>query len=229
MRIITVSRRTALFFTLCVALPVLWSCQRKTMLPESRLTDSSPGKVAVLPVQNMNAVLGENVGFRCPFSGRSFVTGKVTEGAEAFLTGRMYDMLRIRKSLEVVPPGQALGARSVLLSNQATIPGESEMARKTGEATGSDAVLVGRVYRFDERSGTGYAVKSPASVAFNFVLIDTKSGRLLWEGYFDESQRPLSENLFKIGLFFKRKMRWLTAEELAVDGLEDVLKSFPAQ
>jgi len=50
---------------------------------------------------------------------------------------------------------------------------------------------------------------------------------MVWEGKFDETQRPLTENLFKIGSFFRRKASWLTAAELASVGMDEMLRKFP--
>ena len=44
---------------------------------------------------------------------------------------------------------------------------------------------------------------------------------------FNETQKPLSDNLLKIGYFFRRKAHWLTAEELAGVGMEETLKKLP--
>jgi hypothetical protein len=49
---------------------------------------------------------------------------------------------------------------------------------------------------------------------------------MVWTGKFDETQRPLSENLFKIGSFVRRKASWLTAEELSSVGMDEMLKRF---
>jgi hypothetical protein len=43
----------------------------------------------------------------------------------------------------------------------------------------------------------------------------------------DETQRPLSENFFKIGSFFRRKAHWLTAEELTSVGMDEALRRLP--
>jgi hypothetical protein len=70
-------------------------------------------------------------------------------------------------------------------------------------------------------------VVSPASVAFDLHLIDVDSGEIIWTGNFDQTQRPLSENILELGSFFKRGASWVTAEELAKGGLEDILRRFP--
>jgi hypothetical protein len=47
----------------------------------------------------------------------------------------------------------------------------------------------------------------------------------LWIGHFDETQRSLSENLFNIGEFLKRKGAWVTVNKMAVSALEDMLQT----
>jgi hypothetical protein len=54
-----------------------------------------------------------------------------------------------------------------------------------------------------------------------------KDEKMVWIGKFDETQRPLSENLFKIGSFVRRKASWLTAEELSSVGMDEMLKRIP--
>ncbi len=115
----------------------------------------------------------------------------------------------------------------MLLSPDRGQPSELELVLETGRQLSADAVLMGRVYRFRERLGSAYSADSPASVSFDVLLISMEDGRVLWHGRFEETQQPLSENLFTINSFFKRKARWLTAEELADDGLREVLTTFP--
>ena len=98
---------------------------------------------------------------------------------------------------------------------------------EAGRFANADLVLAGYLYRFKQRVGTGYAVESPASVAFSIHLINISDGRILWSGYFDETQHSLSDNLLEIGSFFKRGAKWITSEEMAVSGLEELLKTFP--
>ena len=98
-----------------------------------------------------------------------------------------------------------------------------------GQELGAEAVVVGKIHRFIDRDGTAYSVKSPASVAFDVFLIRVEDSRVIWSGRFDESQRSLTENLFDISAFMKRGGRWVTAEEMAIDGLNDQLETFPAQ
>ena len=99
---------------------------------------------------------------------------------------------------------------------------------RIGKKLNADYLLLGFIARFEERVGSALGVEKPASVAFDLHLYRVKDIKMVWEGRFDETQRPLSENLLKIRSFFKRKAAWLTAEELASSGLDEMLKRLPS-
>jgi len=83
------------------------------------------------------------------------------------------------------------------------------------------------VYRFRERVGKGFSAESPASVAFDLNLIRVTDARTVWSGSFDETQQTLGQNLFQLGTFLSRGGRWVTAKDMATDGLKNMLKKFP--
>lgn len=103
--------------------------------------------------------------------------------------------------------------------------GQAERARKLGELVYADAVLFGRVLHFRERVGEELGVESPASVSFVLYLLDVKRGDIVWSARFDETQRALTEDVLAVGKFAQRGARWLTAEELAQEGVRDALES----
>jgi TolB-like protein len=72
------------------------------------------------------------------------------------------------------------------------------------------------------------SVETAASVGFGIHLIRVHDGRLLWSRQFDETQKSLSEDLFRLGTFVKRGGAWLTAQELSRFGLEAVMEDFPS-
>jgi hypothetical protein len=104
----------------------------------------------------------------------------------------------------------------------ATLPAAPEAARlrQIGQAVYADAVLTSRLQRYRERVGDEWGAKSPASVAFVLDLIDVRRGDVVWSARFDETQRPLSENIFALGDISQRGVRWLTAEQLVQEGVK---------
>ena len=74
------------------------------------------------------------------------------------------------------------------------------------------------VYRYQERQGGNFAVDKPASVGFHLHLCDQKRVVKIFE--FDETQQPLMDNVLKIGTFLRRGMKWVTASQLAEEGIE---------
>jgi hypothetical protein len=73
------------------------------------------------------------------------------------------------------------------------------------------------IYRFQERRGGAFSVERPASVGFHVHFFD--SSGLAKVFVFDETQQPLSENIFRFFTFLKRKARWITADDLAREGV----------
>jgi len=94
---------------------------------------------------------------------------------------------------------------------------------------GSDGVVTGDVIRFRDRTGQSLAAASPASVGFSVLLTDAPAARRLWSGTFEETQQPLNENLLNARRYPGGGTRWLTAEELAKWGAEEMSQSMPVR
>ncbi len=93
---------------------------------------------------------------------------------------------------------------------------------------GSDAALVVNLYRYIEREGKTYGVEQPASVSFNYKLVEVKTGNTLCWGHFDETQKPLFDDLFSIfSKTKKRGVKWITAAELAKEGIQTKFNNCP--
>jgi hypothetical protein len=142
--------------------------------------------------------------------------GKVAEREAADLLARhLYSTMvaqpgwQIVSEREIEEVGQTLGSLS-----------EAERLRRLGELVYADAVLTAQVQRYRERIGNEVGAKSPASVAFVVDLIDVRRGDIVWSGRFDETQKPLSENIFAIGDVSQRGIRWLSADQLMLEGVK---------
>jgi hypothetical protein len=101
------------------------------------------------------------------------------------------------------------------------------VAAQIGRELGLDAVVIGAVYRFEQRQGSALGVQSPASAAFDAHLIQVSDKKVLWSGRFDETQHALSENVLKIGSFVKGGAQWVTVERWVEIGVEPMLRTFP--
>ena len=90
-----------------------------------------------------------------------------------------------------------------------------------------DAVITGVILRYEDRDGHALSVDRPASVAYEAYLISARDGALLWRARFDETQKPLLDNLRLVGRFLQGGGVWQTSDTLTRIGLERVIKTFP--
>jgi hypothetical protein len=88
-------------------------------------------------------------------------------------------------------------------------------------------VVIGGVYRFEQRQGSAVGVESPASAAFDAHLVTVANKKVFWSGRFDETQHSLSENALKISSFLKGGAQWVTVERWAEIGVDSILRTFP--
>jgi hypothetical protein len=126
----------------------------------------------------------------------------------------------VYSAMATMPNWQIVSESEVREVAQSIPPGgDTARLRKIGESVHADAVLVGRMQRYRERVGDEWGAKSPASVAFVLDLIDIRRGDVIWSARFDETQKPLSDNIFALGNIGERGIRWLSAEQLTQDGV----------
>lgn len=162
----------------------------------------------------------------CPVCKTVFKRGEILPGAQNTLTRHLYQKMELKGAFKIIPLEKvedSLSQRERRIFEERPRPSAMEMGRELG----GDFISIGFIFRFEERIGSSVGVERPASVGFDIHLIRLKDGKEVWRGRMDETQRPLSENLFKIGSFFRRKAHWLTAEELASVGMDEALKKFP--
>lgn len=184
-------------------------------------------KITILPFEDMVALHGANTGVRSPITGRVFVTGPVVDRADQMLTELLVSHVQRDTGFTTVPSREAAAIMDGLVLRQGREWPRRKLLARTGQRLGADAIIVGHVYRFRQRTGGGAASESPSSVAFDIYLIDCRQERVLWSAFYDYTQQALSENLGGIGNFFRRGGRWVTAEELAAAAMEDIFEDFP--
>jgi len=208
-------------------LGLFYGCQTQVYVSEPTAEQVKFKKILVLPFNDPSMMSEDTMDTRCPVCGRVFIAGEAADGAANFLTDQSIALLKQHTGYQVVLEPPTRGSLAALYSAGQT-PGATQRAlADKGRDNDADAVLVGFVYRFIERVGKAYGVESPASVAFEMHLIRAVDGLTVWSAYYDETQKALGDNLFQLGAFLSRGGRWLTAEELAMWGLEKIFERFP--
>ena len=183
--------------------------------------------VLLLPFRNMVTIYGPSQNIRSPINGRVFISGPVDDKAVGFMNAKLHALLLDKDAYALIPAERAFDILTALSGkNKEPIP-ERELWVEVGRILGADAVMGGFIYRFKNRIGTDYGVDDAASVAFGLHLIRVSDGRIQWSGRVDETQQPLSNNLFKLKKFLSRGGRWVTSREMAQGELKSLIAEMP--
>jgi len=189
-------------------------------LQTKRSTDLEKRKIrriAVLPPERVSAEQKPKV----PFTSTSPVEAKASDNdAQELLASLVYSTMASMSNWQIVSDSEV---REVEQSAPRT--DGAARNRQLGELVYADAVIRGRIQRYRERVGDEWGAKSPASVAFVLDLIDVRRGDIVWSARFDETQKPLSENIFAIGELGQRGVRWLSASQLTHAGVKKAVSA----
>jgi len=162
----------------------------------------------------------------CPLCGGLHQSGSILPGSQNTMTRLLYEKMETLGTFTLFPLERVEEALSRSdLKQFFEKPGFAAVL--LGKELDTDFVFVGYLFRFEQRVGSSMGVEKPASVGFDLHLVRVRDGKIAWTGKFDETQRPLSDNLLKIGSFFRRGAKWLTAEELASAGMGETLTALP--
>ena len=164
---------------------------------------------------------------RCPLCGGIFSATAASGRPEAAVEALFLEQLQKSKPKFSVMSGERVAGVYRRVSVESLKTPFRQVLREVGSELGAEGIVVGYLFRFRERKGEPYAVQQPASVAFEIHLFRVEDGALVWRGSFDKTQSALMENILQAPAFYREKGRWVTAEELAGEGMEQVLKTFP--
>jgi hypothetical protein len=165
-------------------------------------------------------------GTACPICKGVIKRGEILPGSQNILTRLLHQKMEAMGTFKVLPMEKVEDSFFKSERRQFELrPMRSSI--QFGITLNMDFIFVGFLFRFEERIGSSIGVEKPASVGFDVHLLRIRDGRMVWKEKFDETQRPLSENLLKIGSFLRRKASWLTAEELSSVGMDEMLSRFP--
>ncbi len=137
------------------------------------------------------------------------------------LDARLDSLLAANKKLSATPARLTRQCQEIAVFEQ---KGSRTSALKywleVGKCMGVDALLVPQLIFWAERDGSEMSVRTPAGVILELYLVDVKEQNLAGRFHFDETQISLSENLLEAGKFMKRGGKWITAGELAGEGID---------
>lgn len=219
---------SALIAILCAVLIAFIGCASSTPVRTAAETANEPvilKKIAVVSFEKLTSEDGSRVA-QCPVSGTVFSTCALPQNAEVIVQDFFLQRLEKSGQFVVIPPYQSdLVYQKVRGENMnASV---AQQLQKAGKLLEADGIVIGYVSCFRERVGYAFSAERPASVTFGIYLIRVSDGDLVWGRIYDKTQQSFSENVLQASTFFRRGLRWVTAAELAEDGVDEIVKTFP--
>lgn len=148
-------------------------------------------------------------------------TAVVPAYAAERITELFWKRLQARGGLQILPLGDSSKVSAAESTGSKVRP--ETIGASTAKKLKADAAIIGFVSMYQERVGSRLGANPAASVGFE-VKVVAADGRVLWVGNYYERQRPLTEDLLG---FIQRFGMFVTAEELAEYGIDEMLKEFP--
>ncbi|GAB6176067.1 lipoprotein [Desulfobaculum senezii] len=209
--------RKSLYFLMLAAVAVLLfaGCQR-----------------ANVPVEGPQGYIGV-VFFNQPETSSELLAGYIPENAKPVKTEVLEGLdMQLREALaesgttDYVRPGAALRCTHIVISRLASVRATASLDQwvGVGMCLGVDYLLVPQLLYWQERDGSEVAVREPAAVVLDLFLVDVNAGTIAARYHFDEEQLSLTENILEADKFVKRKGKWITATELAREGISRGVK-----
>lgn len=185
-----------------------------------------PASLAVLPFSEVLPTSGNAAMARSPLTFAVYTSGNISPSAVAVLNDALMVRLPMITKINLVT-GPKVGTMSMRVMRRGLYPNLRQSLAALGRQLKVDGVMVGYVYRFQDREGGQYAVSRAASVAFDLAVVRSSDGVVVWKNSFDQTQQPLSDNLMRLGEYARHGIRWLSADEFGRFGMDQLLLDFP--
>lgn len=181
-------------------------CSRgKTGSPLPPAPEVSISCIAVLPVNSPLEFSGE----------ASKSQKKNMRNASEIFDKMLVERLINRNDIRFINSDQVQGLDSGSTTDSLSL------ARKIGSHLNCNAVLETKLLRFRDRVGGELSAKEPASVAFEYRLIELNKGQTLCHGAYDETQSSVLENLYNWNKAAKRGFKWVSGMALLEEGIQE--------
>ena len=143
--------------------------------------------------------------------------GLVSGEAAALVTAGVLSALTRVGAFEVIPPGEVILALRGI--------DEADHLARLVEVFAPDAIVSGRVLRFDGRIGQAGSAIGPSHVIFT-LDVTSPQGQRQWRAVYEEAQSSLFEDLSSFARARERGFRWVGPESLARYGSREVVRAF---
>ena len=150
----------------------------------------------------------------------------ISAGVAAELVTRFVAEALSARGIAVVAPNDLVVAFE---GQGAVLPrGDAEtVAAIAASQFGATAIVIGTVARYQEREGGSSGALRPASVSFDFSVYAAPGAAPAYRAHFDQTQVPISANVFSALRYPGHGMRWLTAADLARWGADLAVREIP--
>jgi hypothetical protein len=222
-------KHCSVFLIIAVVILCLSGCSPRQGTKQTSQSDDAFffHKIAVIPFQNLIPDDPSVTSVPCPVCGAFYSTSPYPGNPEKIIEMIFVKKLMAgHKKIDLVSVDRARGAYTRIRADSFKEK-PYEILKRVGEELGVDGIVAGYVYRYRDRQGYEYGVERPASVAFDIHLLRVKDGKFVWKGVFDKTQTSLMENVLDVVSFIKGHGKWLTAEQLAEEGVDNIVKTFP--
>lgn len=211
-------KRLLLHFVFFSLLALLAACGTKDVRTQVVETVPPFQRLAVLPFNVTNCATCNQAYPSCRPVGNQIVCDQIVSDIGYELAHSLAREIAIYGVYEVIEPEAA--ARVLPLIGKVPL---TEIGRRLGV----EVLLFGNVNRFQERVGGPMSVQKPASVYFEVVMVDARSGRKAWYAVFDQEQKSLSDDITNLRNFVRGGGKWLSAREFADVGIAELVEKFP--
>jgi hypothetical protein len=176
-------------------------------------------RVLVLPLREGSCLpkYGDHV--MCHITGEHLDAGEVPAGAGVELGELAFDSL-LAHHADVVPFEES---RALLAAADPAAVNEYQVSLgvQLGRKARADKVLMGVATRYEERVGSRFGSRDPASVAFSLALVDVATEQVAYRARFNRRQAPLTSNLLALPLWWKEGFGWWTRRQVAAQAMRE--------
>jgi hypothetical protein len=192
-----------------VSLAMLAGCAPRSQVPVVAPATGPPA-VAVLPFRT-----GGQLGADAAFTARGDlppVPDDIGEQMAETLSGAL-----ARNGVATVDPSHVMRATPP--------PGaaryDAALAARVARGLGVRLAVLGALTRYDEREGSAWGTRNPATVWYQAMLVDAESSAVVDRQRFEYTQQPLSQNLLELPRFLQGGGRWVTRQEMLTGALNE--------